>query len=291
MKKGQDACTLHVSGTLVQHSPERLQSAPRANGVAVTVARNSSLEERQEALSFEALKARCPQQISAQELLDRQQQRHISLGPSYQWIDTIYRGDREAVCHIRLPQVLEQDGAAGYELHPGLIDSCFGLLVTTGDIQVEETFIPFSIEQFRFYHQPVSRELWASVQLRENTGEEQALTGDIRLVDHSGQILAEIQGLQGRPARQADVLKSLRQTAGVDHLLYQIDWEAMPIPPTDLSASPELAHWLIFADQGKTGTRLAQMLHDQGQRPLLSMQENLWPGGQWRVPYSSGQPI
>ena len=114
--------------------------------------------------SFQAAWDRCEQTVTTAEFYQTQLERHIYLGSRYQWIESIRRGNGEAVCQIHLPK--EVTDAYEYQLPPGLIDACFGLLAVSVEMVVPDTFIPFSIEKIYFRKRPSDFQLQVHVQLR-----------------------------------------------------------------------------------------------------------------------------
>jgi malonyl CoA-acyl carrier protein transacylase len=214
---------------------------------------------------FQEVWARCQQEINATELYQTQQQRQIQLGPSYQWLDSIRQGDKEAVCQMNLPPILAAGGIINkYQLHPGLIDSCFGLLTTTMDIGVEDTFIPFSIEKIHFYQRPSSQQLYAYAYLRHT--EAGKLSGNIQLFENKNKLIAEFIGMEGRKASREALLRGLKKDFG--NWLYDIAWQPKARQPQP-SPRKESGNWLIFADKGNVGVKLSELLEAQGERCVL----------------------
>jgi len=221
------------------------------------------------ALDIQDIRERCPKEMLASEVYEMQARRGILLGPSYHWIDAIWKGDNEALCRMKSPEILK--GADGYQLHPGLIDSCFGLLVTATNSDDDETYIPFRIKQFRFYRRAESSELWAYARVQENS-EESRLSGDIQLFDENGQIIAEIIGLEGRKAGREAVLRGLRKN--FSDWLYEVRWVEAGSREQG-AGDREQGKWLIFSDRCGIGERLAERLEEQGEECLLVFSDTI----------------
>ncbi|MEU3477286.1 SDR family NAD(P)-dependent oxidoreductase [Streptomyces sp. NPDC033754] len=91
-----------------------------------------------------------------------------TLGPSFQWIDEVWiRGD-EALVRYTMPEL--PDDPAGYELYPGLIDSCFQsiavFLVDDGAVEAPSLAIPFAAKELSFHGRPLADgELWGRVRV------------------------------------------------------------------------------------------------------------------------------
>jgi len=232
------------------HATGRVISDPPASQLSTT--------ERQQ------IEARCSEEMTAVELYEQiQKQRYIELGPRYQWIESIKRGGDEAFCRMEQPAVVVAE-AGRYQLHPGLIDSCFGLLVTLVETDSEETFVPFSLEQVRFYKRPTGKRLWAHAVLRQDRRN----VGDIQLFEESGEKIAEFVGLEGKTARRDVMLRNLQRD--FSHWLYDIRWHASELVADQPAIrEEETGRWLIFADSQGLGSELARRLEEEGEPCVL----------------------
>lgn len=216
----------------------------------------------------DATVARCTGHMDADQFVAIQAARRITLGPRYQWTECIDRGDGEAMGTFVRPAAV--DDAAAYQLHPGLIDACFGLLAVAVELEVEDTFIPFGIQTVRVHRRPVGQRLHARIQVGPVAGGD-TVTGDIQLQEADGSVVAEFIGFMGRQASRAAVLDTATASA-VE--LYRIAWQpAGPAsaPPkgddagaSTVAVSGTAAAWLVLADRGGTGAELARRLRSQG---------------------------
>ena len=92
-----------------------------------------------------------------------------------------------------------------WQLHPGLIDSCFGLLVQAINDKSQHTYIPFSVDAFSFTPGYYDAELWAHAIVHQKaqpsadvTSVGDTLKGDVVLLNAEGQIVAQFYGLEAR---------------------------------------------------------------------------------------------
>jgi acyl transferase domain-containing protein len=224
----------------------------------------------------ESLHARCPEVLEAEAVYARQRARHIVVGPGYRWLQGIARGTDEAVAELQAPAILLRD-LARYRLHPGLIDSCFGVLVMARSIELaeEESFIPFSLDELRL-HRPVGPDLLlAHARLRR--ADASRLQGDILLYDAAtGECVAEFLGLEGRKAARTALLRD--QETATDRL-YQVTWQPLEIPVEPLAGwaraqsaagvqgpQAEPGGWWVLSDATGVGQELAVRLRDLGLR-------------------------
>jgi acyl transferase domain-containing protein len=201
--------------------------------------------------AFDDLWRRCSQAITASDYYRLQAERQIRLGTSFQWIDTIRYSEHEAVCRLEVPPGLEDTSA--YQLHPGLIDACFGLVAILADGADHEAWVPFGLEAIQLYHTPRRAPLFAHARKRpESRDAEGRLVGDVDLFDMDGQHIAAFRRLEGRRASRAAVLGSLDRE--VDRLLYDIEWRPMLADPTAPQVSETPGRWLILTHPQGYGT-------------------------------------
>lgn len=213
------------------------------------------------ATDLRALWQRCGEVIELDAVYALQRERHIVVGPSYQWLRGLRRGQGEVLATLAAPAaVLAQ--LQQYSLHPGLIDSCFGALVMAQPMAVAESFIPFGVESLAFQASahPVSLLAHAVVRQHDAT----RLVGDIHLYSEDGELLARLVGLEGRRASQTALLAGDTPAAG-QPALYQMGWESLALP----GAGPVPGHSLVFADAGGLGEQLAARLRQAGGRVTL----------------------
>ena len=209
---------------------------------------------------------RCTEDIAVEAFFQAQADRRIDLGPSYRWMESIRRGDRETVCRLRPPAAL--GGLEAEPWHPGLLDACFGLLLATGVLEEGQTWLPFGIEEVRVYqdlqdHPDIS--LWGHLVLRP-TLSATSVAADVRLCDERGQVVLEVVGLEGRPASREAIQQFL--PVQTNPLLHHIAWRPTVTETVQPHASDQ-DQWLIFADQQGLAHRLAETLGTQGARCVL----------------------
>ena len=234
-------------------------------------------------LSIPQIQQRCPTQMESSQLYQTLLLRQIQLGVSFRCIDSIWVGDREALCQIKLPNII--DDAANYQLHPVVIDSCLQLLVAAATSLLttqDSTFVPFSIEKFEFYHPPISGQLWCHAYVLElEESEAQTLVGDICLFDCNGQIIAQLSGFQAKKATVQTFLESSEDS--LQDWFYEVEWIPKagfgnPLPLEYLSTPAEIEQnssslsnssgarrWLILADRQGIGQQLAKQFRKNGE--------------------------
>ncbi len=218
-------------------------------------------------ISLPTLQSRCQQAVPLSALAQRMEDHHFQTGPSLRWIESLWQGDNEILCRLHVPDHL--NSVVEYQLHPGLIDSCFQPFFLTVPPEADATFVPFAMEKFAFYQTPPHhRPFWCHTTFRKSTvpGKEQFLL-DTQIFDETGHLFVEMIGLELRKAKRNTLLRSLDT---VNELLYEVTWQ--PIEKSTLSELGEnhdAGHWLIFADQTGVGLQLAGRLQAQGGHCIL----------------------
>lgn len=214
-----------------------------------------------------AIWQRCGEDLPVADVYELQRQRHIVVGPSYQWLTALRRGQGETMAKLSVPPALSQS-IKHYSLHPGLIDSCFGVLAMAQPMDIEESFIPFSAEALHFYSpahgQAVAESLLAHAVVRRHDGTR--LVGDIHLYSEQGEPVAAIIGFEGRRASR-NALLAAGTGAKPAAMLYRVGWEALP---AQAGPEPLPAHCLVLCDAAGLGERLALSLRASGVRVTLA---------------------
>ena len=124
------------------------------------------------------------------------------MGASFQAVEELCWKEGEAFGQIRLPQQLQAE-AGVYRFHPVLLDACwqiFGVLHQASQQTRDDLYMPIGLDSLRLYGQPGTY-LWSHLIRRSADGSQQeTLTGDLRLFDQNGHIIAEIDGLHMKRA-------------------------------------------------------------------------------------------
>jgi myxalamid-type polyketide synthase MxaC len=204
--------------------------------------------------SLDLLRARCQEEITAAAFYDGLRQRHYQLGPTFRWLEAIWRGEGEVIAQVRPPQTEDGD----YLVPPGLLDACLQLLSAAGPSEELPTYVPYSIDYLRFRRRPAGS-LWCHATLRSGSQPGQTMVGDICLFDEAGDRLIEIAGLHARPIAQEHLRRALEATAvpRPENVFFEIQWQ--PQPPAAQNG-PADGRWLILTDESGVGAALAGKL-------------------------------
>jgi acyl transferase domain-containing protein/aryl carrier-like protein len=247
-------CTIfHTAESAVRTYSRAINSAEDWTAHSSAVVR-SQVSDAAETFSPESIRQRCPQPFSHAECYEFFRKMGLDYGPMFQGIERGWRGEREALTVVQLPE-----GAAAsedeYLLHPALLDACFqGIAPANKDFNEDFSglYLPVEIEEVCFYRRP-GRHVWCHVRLRETT--ERWSVGDLDIYDESGRLTVSVRGL--RCQRMAGGAEET-----LDDLLYAYEWRPQPRPAADRPREP--CAWLIFADRFGVGEQLAEKLRSAG---------------------------
>jgi myxalamid-type polyketide synthase MxaE and MxaD len=213
------------------------------------------------------MRTRCAEKISGQDYYRRLRESGIHYGPFFQSISQLWRSNGDVLGEVQVP-----DGAGeefnGFQIHPAILDA--GLQVLGAAVIAEATekgrrgiYLPTRIDQFRVYGRP-DRHLWSHTRVQHR--EADATTGEVQLLDETGRVAVEIQGLR------FEYLSEDTPRAAVDNLddwLYEFQWQPKERVAGKPSAPASGARWLIFTDNGGVGDALSALLEARGERSIL----------------------
>ena len=160
----------------------------------------------------------------------------LDYGPAFQGLCRVRRGEHRAWGEVRLPAQLS---AAGYHVHPALLDACLQVTAAALPASQQHAWVPVYVERYRAYgaveHQS---DLHVHVTLRSTdhpagdvVSAQPSLTADVLATSDTGQPAFWIEGLTLQRSQLSDV----------DQLAYREHWtpqlrlrESAPVVP-DLS--------------------------------------------------------
>ncbi len=251
---GEGSAKVHLSVGSVQDDGRRFRLArlgddPNAFTLhaegQIGMALDSEERGEQRRAGFEAHRNGCPVAITPEKFYTTQTARSIDLGPSYRWLQEIWRGEGRAVCRIEAPA-----GASAQvkdSIHPGLLDACFGLLVASVDMDVEESLVPFRIERVDWSGPCNGDRYWAEAILSDETDSEQGrLVGSITLFDSENLEVVRLTDLEGRRASQAEIMGQIVPAPKLP--LWEQQWSPLEIPGSVPATEAEvLGSWLVVS--------------------------------------------
>lgn len=201
-------------------------------------------------------------QLNGEEFYKNLKLHGVNYGPAFRAIQQVWNKRNEALGLIRLPESLQID-TAGYQLHPALLDACLQVIAATQNISFEEgLYLPAGCRYIRLFSRP-GRVVWSHVAIQsEPDSSPNSITADIRLLDESDRIIAELIGFRLQKTNKYARLPLLQQ----ETWLYDLYWRVQEITVTSNGTLNETKHWLIFADDIGLAEGLAKQLELAGDR-------------------------
>jgi acyl transferase domain-containing protein len=180
-------------------------------------------------IDLEKYLTECEQSIEITAYYQKYKQRGMDYGASFQGIQQLWKGSKQAVGKIKLsPELVEQ--ATDYQLHPALLDAAFQVIgAAMEEIDSDQIYLPVGMKKMRVYCNP-KKEVWAIISIKG-----QALESDITLVDEQGILVAQIEGLKLMVTKAQAFLHSLLEIFGSSESLNRADFleELQQVPISD----------------------------------------------------------
>ena len=266
--------------------------------------RGAEASQRPERIPLEEIRARLydtesqPDTKSKASFYHEMAQRGLVYGPAFQVLGELARGESDALARVELPESIVKQ-LAEYRLHPALLDGCFqalaGVVPKMADgTDSPDTYVPTFIRHLRLHRQPAGR-MWihavrtpAGVPANMHTvkghtvkgdvvkGE--TVEGDVRLLNASGEVMAELLGVRVQRIGRGGTEMSPR-----DHRdwSYKLSWQEDPLPSSldgeNKSAHVEPTGRLIFSDRKGIGAALAALPGYRSAHDVL-----VYPGSRFR---------
>lgn len=274
----------------VEEGVEEQQTAWKLHATGKVHRDNTNAAVSGEELSLIAVQARCQEELSPQAYYQKIREIGLDLGISFQGISQIWRRNGEALAKIKLPDVLNIESDA-YEIHPAFLDACFQLvgvcISNQGVNSTNDIYVPVHIGEVKLYGRP-GHTVWCHsiCEIKEQLNKE-TFSGNLRVFDENGQIVAEVFGLVIKRAPREALLYATKKH--LNDWLYEVEWQPqnrlhpivgalasdyIPQSLENKAISPtKQGYWLIFADRGGVAQQLGEQLQLQNEKSIF-----IYPG-------------
>ena len=228
---------------------------------------------------LDEVKQQCAQTISGDDYYAQLAESGLEFGTGFRGITDVWRRDGEALGRVSLPAELRSD-ADGYAMHPAMLDACFHLLGAPMLSSDEpQAYLLIGIDHLHILRQP-GNTVWNHTVLRPGYEQVGAMfSGDIRLYNDDGELVAEVLGLQLKHASRDALMRSTQQHS--HQYTYDVKWQDLGDSSAaqvvaEVEAVPETAQsWLLLAcgpvgDDADLATQLAGQLSADGHRVAVT---------------------
>ncbi len=227
------------------------------------------IQERLDSIDLREVKQRCATSVSADDYYGTLRRLGLEYGPSFRGVETLLCGEHEVLARVVMPEQLAESPSF---LHPALLDACLHTYAALVEPRLDfdpatdrrqGCYLPIDFERFDG-RRAGAREVWVhSVRRPDREGAERRFTSDISIYANDGGPVAQIRGLSLKFIPPETFVASA-ESRKVDWL-YQAKWtEVRALSPRPETRDDESAGWLILADRGGVGARLADLIRERG---------------------------
>ncbi len=154
-----------------------------------------------EPLDVTAIVARCEAPVEAGDLgwIASPQEAHLNFGPRWRVLQSTAFGDGEGIATLTLPEAAADDPAAGYLLHPGMMDLATGwAMKLIKGYAAQHLWVPVSYRSVKVYA-PLPAQVVSWVRnASDNTSDSDIASFDITLAAPDGTVCVDIKGFSIR---------------------------------------------------------------------------------------------
>ncbi len=211
-------------------------------------------------IDLDAVEQRCRDRVERGDGLRSPQEAHLSFGGRWRVLREVRYGEREALAELCLPPDAEGDPAAGWRLHPALMDLAtgyaMGLIEGYGGAEV---WVPVSYESVEVFG-PLPAQIRSWVRSAgENTSDGQFALFDVDITDLEGHVVLQVRRFAIRKMAQADFGATRAPTRGdVEMERDPRAEEDRPLSPAEQRLRRNLERGIVPSEGGEALVRLIE---------------------------------
>ena len=221
-----------------------------------------------EAQPLAALQPCCTQPHSTADHYRRFARQGIAYGPAFQGLEQLLTGKEQSLGRLRAPAAVAAQMAV-FRLHPGWLDAALqaGAPLLPGATG-QDNFLPIGLKRLRV-RGACGHTLWSHARRQADRNGNDTQLLDFCLYDESGRAFVQVEGFTLKRATR-DMLPGAEEKEPPP--LYTERWQPAPLVQATHAAQEQAlaGRWLILADAGGLGERLAQALQAAGAETVLA---------------------
>ncbi|MGQ0504513.1 MAG: SDR family NAD(P)-dependent oxidoreductase, partial [Myxococcaceae bacterium] len=239
-------------------SPE-VAWTPHARGKFVAASREPPVR-----VSVDELRVRCERTVNLAEAYSHLEARGVRWSLSAQRVIALQAGDGEALAELA---AAEETSREGYGFVPVTVDGAFQalLLLAGNNAETQKPLLPSALSRFAVYSAATA----TLARLRLEPSSNGSIRGEIALLTAEGEVVAEFQGIELKPAKGVQL--SVGDAQGLADAFYRIEWRQVRPPAVSASIS---GRWLVVGTE-EIASALAGRLQTLGAECSWVTPENL----------------
>lgn len=192
--------------------------------------------------------------------LEAQRKSGLEYGPSFRWVPLHWLHEQTALGQVR--GIQDSDHAAGYHVHPGLLDSAFQLVgsILPGAGSGIDAYVPMTIGRLSVLGS-LDQAAWMVANL--TSLERDIAVGDLTVTDAEGRIVMVVEGLRLRRVPRDWLARLVAEP--VQEWTYELAWQKQSLDNATNNLASDPGRWLVFDSQDGLGRALAQRLEMKSQ--------------------------
>jgi acyl transferase domain-containing protein len=183
-----------------------------------------------------AIRLRCREEIVAADYYAMLRARGLDFGPRFRGIGRLWRGERESLGEIVVPDALPAEYGP-YRVHPAVLDACLQVLGGAWPATDAETYLLVGAERIIL---PAAGDVavprFSHAILRDGGASAEVVIGDVEVLDEQGRLIARVEGVGLRRARPESLARHRATVPG--DWIYRVAWapagSVTIAPPADL---------------------------------------------------------
>lgn len=216
---------------------------------------------------LDRIRQRCTGQLDGAEFYRRLAVGGNEWGSGFQNVRHIWQGDGEALAWVRASAAAS--ASAAHQFHPAMLDACAQALTATipGEGAGTAPVVLAGIDCVRV-HRRLGTDVFSHAVQRAGQDAD-SYSGDVRIYDESGELIAELLGLRLRLlTRGGHAARTMPVRVPADDWIYELRWQVRSAPPQGPRVS---GRWLLLADRIGVALDLARLLRAAGRPATLAV--------------------